>query len=103
MNEIILAINALKPNSKFSFSKNSEGIQTLDIEHLVWLDDTQTQPTEDEINTEVLHQESQQYKIARATAYPSIGDQLDAIWKGGEAEADMLATVQAVKAKYPKA
>ena len=44
-----------------------------------------------------------EYQRQRATAYPSIGDQLDAIWKGGEAEADMLATVQAVKAKYPKA
>tara|TARA_R110000803_G_scaffold200703_1_gene265214 strand:+ start:1717 stop:2025 length:309 start_codon:yes stop_codon:yes gene_type:complete len=47
--------------------------------------------------------DSQEYARDRATAYPPIGDQLDAIWKGGEAEADMLATVQAVKAKYPKA
>ena len=42
------------------------------------------------------------YKYARAKEYPPIGDQLDALWKGGtEAEA-MLAKVQAVKAKYPK-
>lgn len=42
------------------------------------------------------------YKYQRAAEYPSIGDQLDALWKGGaEAEA-MLAKVQAVKAKYPK-
>jgi hypothetical protein len=38
----------------------------------------------------------------RAHAYPPIGDQLDALWKGGEAAAEMLAKVQAVKAKYPK-
>jgi hypothetical protein len=38
----------------------------------------------------------------RAAEYPAIGDQLDALWKGGEAAADMLAKVQAVKAKYPK-
>jgi hypothetical protein len=38
----------------------------------------------------------------RATEYPPIGDQLDALWKGGEAAAEMLAKVQAVKAKYPK-
>jgi hypothetical protein len=38
----------------------------------------------------------------RASEYPAIGDQLDALWKGGEAAADMLAKVQAVKAKYPK-
>jgi hypothetical protein len=42
------------------------------------------------------------YKFARAREYPSIGDQLDALWKGGDAAAEMLAKVQAVKAKYPK-
>jgi hypothetical protein len=42
------------------------------------------------------------YKYARAAEYPPIGDQLDALWKGGaEAEA-MLAKVQAVKQKFPK-
>ena len=42
------------------------------------------------------------YKAQRAAEYPPIGDQLDALWKGGaEAEA-MLAKVQAVKQKYPK-
>ena len=42
------------------------------------------------------------YKYQRAAEYPPIGDQLDALWKGGaEAEA-MLAKVQAVKQKYPK-
>jgi hypothetical protein len=42
------------------------------------------------------------YKNKRAVEYPSIGDQLDALWKGGDAAAEMLAIVQAVKAKYPK-
>jgi hypothetical protein len=42
------------------------------------------------------------YKAKRRAEYPSIGDQLDALWKGGDAAAEMLATVQAVKAKYPK-
>jgi len=42
------------------------------------------------------------YKAKRAAEYPPIGDQLDALWKGGDAAAEMLATVQAVKAKYPK-
>ena len=43
-----------------------------------------------------------EYKFKRAEEYPAIGDQLDALWKGGEAAAAMLAQVQAVKAKYPK-
>ena len=42
------------------------------------------------------------YKQQRASEYPPIGDQLDALWKGGDAAAEMLAKVQAVKSKYPK-
>lgn len=42
------------------------------------------------------------YRARRAEAYPPIGDQLDAIWKGGaEAEA-MLLQILAVKAAFPK-
>lgn len=43
-----------------------------------------------------------QYQRDRAAEYPPIGDQLDALWKGGDAATVMLAQVQAVKAKYPK-
>ena len=42
------------------------------------------------------------YQEKRAAAYPPIGDQLDALWKGGTAAAEMLVLVQAVKTKYPK-
>ena len=42
------------------------------------------------------------YKYKRAAEYPPIGDQLDALWKGGDAAAEMIAKVQAVKTKYPK-
>ena len=42
------------------------------------------------------------YAELRAAEYPPIGDQLDALWKGGAAAEEMLATVMAVKAKYPK-
>jgi hypothetical protein len=42
------------------------------------------------------------YAQKRQAEYPAIGDQLDALWKGGDAAAEMLAAVQAVKAKYPK-
>ena len=43
-----------------------------------------------------------EYKAKRAAEYPPIGDQLDALWKSGDAAAEMLAKVQAVKTKYPK-
>ena len=42
------------------------------------------------------------YKYNRVKEYPPIGDQLDALWKGGDAAAEMLTKVQAVKTKYPK-
>lgn len=42
------------------------------------------------------------YQEQRAAAYPPIADQLDAMWKGGEAEAAMLETILAVKAEYLK-
>lgn len=47
-------------------------------------------------------QDPNAYKLDRSAEYPPIGDQLDALWKGGAAATEMLAKVQAVKAKYPK-
>ena len=47
-------------------------------------------------------QDPNAYKAKRQAEYPSIGDQLDALWKGGDAQAEMLAKVQAVKTKFPK-
>jgi len=44
----------------------------------------------------------EQYKDQRATAYPLIGDQLDALFKAGVFPAEMAAAIQAVKDKYPK-
>lgn len=43
-----------------------------------------------------------QYRINREREYPPIGDQLDALWKGGDAATEMLQKIQAVKEKYPK-
>jgi hypothetical protein len=49
------------------------------------------------------------YVEQRAAAYPSIGEQLDVLWKTlgstlkGKPEAeDMLARIESVKARYPK-
>ena len=42
------------------------------------------------------------YQELRAAAYPPVGDQLDAMWKGGEPEAAMKQIILAVKAEYPK-
>ena len=44
----------------------------------------------------------QQYARDRVAEYPSIGDQLDALFHAGVFPDDMAATIQAVKDKYPK-
>ena len=42
------------------------------------------------------------YKFQRISEYPSIGDQLDALFHAGVFPEEMAATIQAVKDKYPK-
>jgi len=42
------------------------------------------------------------YRDKRKAEYPAIGDQLDALFHAGVFPADMAATIQAVKDKYPK-
>lgn len=43
-----------------------------------------------------------QYQRDRAAEYPSIGDQLDALFHAGVFPEEMAAVIQAVKNKYPK-
>ena len=63
-----------------------------------------TQAEADKIKADKAAQEynALSYAEKRRAEYPSIGDQLDALWKGGEAAAAMLEKVIAVKAKFPK-
>jgi len=42
------------------------------------------------------------YQELRAAAYPPVGDQLDAMWKGGDAQASMLEIIKAVKEEFTK-
>lgn len=44
----------------------------------------------------------QDYAELRRREYPAIGDQLDALWKGGETLEVMRQKVLDVKARYPK-
>lgn len=45
---------------------------------------------------------STDWHTLREDAYPSLKDQLDAMWKGGEAAQEMAALVQSIKDRYPK-
>jgi len=52
--------------------------------------------------SEVVRANNPDYYAKRRAEYPSLADQLDAMWKGGEAATAMTAQIAAVKAKYPK-
>jgi len=47
-------------------------------------------------------QDPNAYKEKRQVEYPSIGDQLDALFHAGVFPEEMAAQIQAVKDKYPK-
>jgi hypothetical protein len=88
-----------------NYSGKTWSIAGNDYSTLSWLDES-PKPTQAELDSQWTAVEnyinSNKYKEQRAVEYPSIGDQLDALWKGGDAAEEMLAKVQAVKLKYPK-
>ena len=74
--------------------------------NLIVHDDSITKPTEAEVNAKLTElqaaydEANAPYKLARASAYPSIADQLDQIYHEGiDAWKE---TIAAVKAEYPK-
>ena len=42
------------------------------------------------------------YRTKRAAEYPSVGDQLDDLFKRGDFSDEMTARIKAIKDKYPK-
>ena len=74
---------------------------------LEWISDDITQPSQSEIDAEIIRLEAeydaQEYARNRALAYPSIGDQLDMIYKDNKNSTTTHAdAVEAVKTKWPK-
>jgi hypothetical protein len=69
-----------------------------------WQDETQTQPTDAEITTEInrlqAEHDNNKYQRDRAQEYPPIVDQLDDIFHNGID--GWKASIQVVKDKYPK-
>jgi hypothetical protein len=90
------AIVSLRPDAQWAMRGNE----------LEWLDTEQTQPTDAEIDAEVIRLQAEydakQYARSRVTEYPAIGDQLDALYHAGVFPDDMAAQIQAVKERYPK-
>lgn len=96
---ITKAIASLHPTASFSLVDE-------DFESLVWMSPNIPKPTLEAVQQEVARLEAEyiktQYARNRAKEYPSIGDQLDALFHAGVFPADMAAVIQAVKDKYPK-
>lgn len=97
--DIHKALESLRPGAQWS----CEGF---DYAHVQWHDTVQTMPAESEVIAEAqrlqTEHENNEYQRLRARAYPSIGDQLDALFHAGVFPADMAARIQAVKDQYPK-
>ena len=77
-----------------------------DYEGLEWMDSGQSKPTKEEVEAECarLHSEwlSKEYQRKRAPEYPSLTDQLDALFHAGAFPPEMAAKIQEVKDRYPK-
>ena len=52
--------------------------------------------------SEIVRADNPDYYASRRAEYPTLADQLDAMWKGGDAMTAMAAKIAAVKQKYPK-
>jgi hypothetical protein len=89
------------PNTNEVYAYESDGSQD------AWIDPRLVLITEEQA-TEIRQQKEQEifnslsYQEKRVTEYPSIGDQLDALFRAGVFPAEMAAEIQAVKDKYPK-
>ena len=83
--------------------------QVLRGEEIEWLDTIQTQPTNEEIATELarLQEEYDNNEYQRLRQYPTIGDQLDMLWHAIDTNSlnktsDFYTAIKAVKDAYPK-
>lgn len=97
--DIIAALISLRPEASFSIP------DVEDLSSIEW-DENTDPPTEEEIREELdrltAEYEAQEYARLRKTAYPPIGDQLDALFHAGAFPEEMAAQIQAVKDEFPK-
>ena len=97
--DIAKALITLRPNAQWSLLGNT-------YDGLEWLDEIQTKPSEDEISQKIeelkAEHERTQYQRQRKPEYPSITDQLDALFHAGVFPPEMAEQIQAIKDKYPK-
>lgn len=94
---IVKALLVLRPNASWSLDGDT-------LDGLVWHDEVQTRPTDEEILAEVESQKNlykyNEYQRMRGLEYPSIADQLDTLYHQGYD--GWKASVDVIKNKYPK-
>ena len=95
----IQAIKNLAPLSEWVVGENS----------IIWLSEDVTKPTEEEINQEILRLQEEfnntEYQRLRKAEYPSISDQLDALYhyfSDNNIENNFTNMLNEIKNKYPK-
>lgn len=97
--DIPAALSSLRPTSAWSHNGT-------EYSGITWLDDDNPCPTAQEVETEIARLQAEYdaefYKLERAKAYPSIGDQLDALFHAGVFPEEMAAQIQAIKDQFPK-
>jgi hypothetical protein len=98
MIKVSQAILSLIPNAKFGITDN-------DYSTLEWSkENISSKPSREEVEAEIIRLQAEyeynQYQRNRAIAYPSIQDQLDALYHQGYD--GWKAMVDEVKNKYPK-
>ncbi len=93
------AIKRLCPQAEFVIENN-------DYTTIRWIVEPESIPTLQEVEAEMnritIEEQRLQYKYFRKAEYPSIGDQLDALYHAGAFPQEMADKIQAVKNKYPK-
>ena len=94
---IIEALTSLKPKAEWN-------LIGFDYSGLEWLDESQTKPTEQEIEVKIAELQYQEevnvYQEKRKLEYPSWEDQLDQIYHSGIDT--WKADIKVIKDKYPK-
>ena len=100
MYDLVKALISLYPGSKWSLNGD-------EYEGLFWSEDNKyPKPSKQELIDECIRIDIEykktEYQRQRAPEYPSIGDQLDALFHAGVFPPEMAAQIQAVKDKYPK-
>jgi len=69
--------------------------------NIIW-DNPEEAISEEDFNLALEQVSSSAYREQRAAEYPSIGDQLDALFHAGLFPEEMAAKIQEVKDRYPK-